>query len=189
MGKWSSRVLRTMLGEIISEVSAAHLQLLDFQDKKMECCHQAIYFKFFFLVRIQLRSGLAVDDSQHVQDRWWIIAMRRKLRATAGHGPWPPACALRPSPGFPGDARGCTCTCWTSFVDLWGSPRCHGLSFHRLVPGVADQLSWFRAFFDLDRTACKASLISLGSALKIESYLQDLQNEAGHDISHLLDAL
>ena len=108
--------------------------------------------------------------------------MRRKLRA-AGHGPWPPACpacALRPSPGFPGDARGCTCTCWTSFVDLWGSPRCHGLSFHRLVPGAV-QLLW-GVFFDLDRTACKASLISLGSALKIESYLQDLQNEAGHDI-------
>jgi hypothetical protein len=107
--------------------------------------------------------------------------------------PWPPACApcpacaLRPSPGFPGDARGCTCTCWTSFVDLWGSPRCHGLSFHRLVPG-ADQLSW-GVLFDLDRTACKASLISLGSAIKIESYLQDLQNEAGHDISHLLDVL
>ena len=59
-----------MLGEMISEVSAAHLQFLDFQDKKMECFHQAIYFKSLLLVRIQLRSGLAVDDSQHVQDRW-----------------------------------------------------------------------------------------------------------------------
>ena len=55
------------------------------------------------------------------------------------------------------------------------------------MPG-ADQLSW-GVLFDLDRTACKASLISLGSAIKIESYLQDLQNEAGHDISHLLDVL
>ena len=50
------------------------------------------------------------------------------------------------------------------------------------MPGVADQLWWFRVFFDLDRTACKVRLISLGSAIKIESYLQDLQNETGHDI-------
>ena len=47
-----------MLGEIISEVSAAHLQLLDFQDKKMECCHQAIYFKFFFWFGFSSGQGL-----------------------------------------------------------------------------------------------------------------------------------
>ena len=62
-----------------AEVSAAHLQLLNFRHEKMERHHQPIFQGIqvdsmaFFLFRfsmIQLRSGLAVDDSQHVQDRW-----------------------------------------------------------------------------------------------------------------------
>jgi hypothetical protein len=32
--------------------------LLDFRDEKMECCHQAIYFKFFFWFGFSSGQGL-----------------------------------------------------------------------------------------------------------------------------------